>query len=178
MTMHHVFVPALSLMMCASTGTRAPAQTAGPASGEPAIVARLLGTWRGAGIVTGRASEMTMTWERAVGGAFLHLRFRNAMAASATRPAEVFEARGYYRVVAASGTTAGTGTWIDSRGLILPVRVTVESDALTSDWGGSGTETGRTVYRLTSATTLEVVDSVRTATGEYREFGRTTLTRQ
>jgi hypothetical protein len=28
MTMHHVFVPALTLMMYASTGTRAPAQTA------------------------------------------------------------------------------------------------------------------------------------------------------
>ena len=63
------------------------------------------------------------------------------------RPAEVFEGHGYYRLASASATE-GTGTWIDSRGVIFPVTVTVTADALTSDWGNPSTERGRTVYRL------------------------------
>jgi hypothetical protein len=141
----------------------------------PPLSARLVGTWRGSGVVTGRASEITMTWERTVGDAFLHLRFRNAMAASSTRPAEVFEGHGYYRV-AADGTSC-TGTWIDSRGLILPVACTVATDTFTSDWGGPGTEAGRTRYQIAAAGTLEVTDFVRLPDGQYREFGRSTLRR-
>jgi hypothetical protein len=97
------------------------------------------------------------------------------MAASASRPAEVFEGHGYYRVT--SAPAGGSGTWIDSRGLIMPVRVTISDDSFTSDWGGEGTEAGRTVYRLTGAHALEVVDFVRGADGAYKEFGRSQLGR-
>jgi hypothetical protein len=142
----------------------------------PAVVTGLLGEWRGTGVVTGRASDLTMTWSREVGGAFVHLRFRNAMAAGGGRPAEVFEGRGYYRVTTSAATTS-TGTWIDSRGLILPVAVTIAADSFTSDWGAAGTEQGRTVYRLIGAGELEVTDFVRAADGPYRVFGRSHLRR-
>jgi hypothetical protein len=147
-----------------------------PPAADPAVVSKLLGQWDGQGVVTGRASEITMTWERAVGDAFVRLRFRNAMAAASGRPAEVFEAHGYYRV--AAGTAgAATGTWVDARGYILPVQVTLAPDTFTSVWGNSTTEQGRTEYRLTGPDTLEVIDFVRTPTGEYREFGRSQLRR-
>jgi hypothetical protein len=116
-----------------------------------------------------------MVWERALGGAFVRLRFRNEMAAGSGRPAEVFEGHGYYRM--APGGLDGTGAWFDSRGAVFPVRVTLGDDRLTSDWGGAGGEQGRTVYRLAAADTLEVIDAVRGAGGDLREFGRSRLSR-
>lgn len=159
----------LILVASASSGVTPHAQTA-----WPDLAARIVGEWAGQGVVTGRASEVSMSWSRDVGDAFLHLRFRNSMAAGGTRPAELFEARGYYRF---AGTTTGTGTWVDSRGVIFPLVVTVDHDAMVVDWGGDTTERGRTRYQLKDATTLEVVDSVRSADGQYREFGRMTLKR-
>lgn len=151
------------------------AQSPRPATPEfPPLAVQLIGTWSGGGTVTGRASSVTMTWERVIGEAFLRLRFRNAMAASATRPAEVFEAHGYYRV----GPSGGTGTWFDSRGLTLPVAVGLSEDSWTSEWGSETTERGRTVYRLAGTDAIEVVDSVRAPDGRSVEFGRTNLIRQ
>ena len=144
-------------------------------SARPGPVDRLMGSWRGSGVVLGRASSITMTWEAAVGDAFVRLRFRNEMAAGAGQPATVLEAHGYYRV--GGGPMNGRGTWIDSRGVVLPVAIAMSGDTLTSDWGDERTEVGRTVYRLTGPDTLEVVDAVRTPGGLYREFGRATLGR-
>ncbi len=139
---------------------------------EPPVVASLIGDWSGSGTVTGRSAVVTMVWSREPGAAFLHLRLRNAMAASASRPAEVFEARGYY--VVRPGAPA-TGTWVDSRGVIFPLSFSVTADSLTADWGAEGTERGRTVYRVRDGGILEVIDSVRGADGQYKEFGRTVL---
>ncbi|HUF47697.1 MAG TPA: hypothetical protein VMM93_07760 [Vicinamibacterales bacterium] len=143
---------------------------------RPAVVEQLMGEWRGQGTVLGRASSITMVWESAVGDAFVRLRFRNEMAAGATQAAAVLEAHGYYRF--SGGPMNNRGSWIDSRGVVLPVVVTVADDALTSDWGDAQTEVGRTVYRLVAADTLEVVDSVRQADGSYRQFGRSLVTRR
>jgi len=148
-----------------------PARADQSAGTRPAVVQALLGEWRGTGVVNGRDSSITMTWDIAVSGAFVRLRFRNDMAPTGTQPAFVFEGHGYYRV---SGS-AGTGTWMDARGFILPVRVTLADDAFVSDWGDeSSPERGRTTYRLTGADAVEIVDEVRTADGTYREFGRST----
>lgn len=142
---------------------------------EPPVVAALLGDWRGTGVVNGQDSTIAMTWERAVGDAFVRLRFRNEMAAGNGRPAVVFEGHGYYRLARADG---GAGTWFDSRGYMLPVRVTLDAQAFTSEWGGPTTEQGRTTYRLVEADVLEVTDFVRVNDGSYREFGRSRLRRQ
>jgi hypothetical protein len=140
---------------------------------RPAVVDRLMGEWHGAGTVLGRSASITMVWELAVGDAFVRLRFRNEMAAGAAEAAAVLEAHGYYRF--GRGPMNNRGTWIDSRGVVLPVVITIGADALTSDWGDERSEVGRTVYRLIDARTLEVVDSVRQADGQYREFGRSQL---
>jgi len=142
---------------------------------EPPVVTALLGDWRGTGVVNGQPSTIAMTWDRAVGEAFVRLRFRNEMAAGGGRPAAVFEGHGYYHVARADG---GPGTWFDSRGYMLPVRVTLDAQVFTSDWGGPTTEQGRTTYRLVEMDVLEVTDFVRVDDGSYREFGRSRLTRQ
>jgi hypothetical protein len=143
----------------------------------PPVVNALIGDWRGTGTVTGRAADITMQWSLDLGGAFVHLRFRNVMAADADRPAQLFEGRGYYRIAGGAAATAGTGTWIDSRGVIFPVAVTISADGVQSDWGSETTERGRTVYRVTPQGALEVTDFVRAADGTYREFGRSELRR-
>ncbi len=169
-------VPALvfTLVWLVLFGSIGHAQRAG---GEhPIVLTRLIGDWQGNGTVTGRASAVTMTWSTDLEGTFVHLRFRNAMAPGAGRPAEAFEGRGYYRVTGTGGT--GVGTWIDSRGVILPLSVAVTPDSLTTEWGQESTERGRTVYRLSAADTVEILDFVRGPDGQFREFGRTTLTRR
>jgi hypothetical protein len=176
MTRHFAALALSAIVVC-------PASAGDGQATSPDLGSRLVGTWRGEGMVTGRASRIVMTWERIMNGAFLHLSFRNEMAASASRPAEVFEGRGYYRFAAATttapaGQRGGTGTWIDSRGLILPLMFATTADALTSDWGTEGTERGRTTYRFTGPDALEVIDLVRTADVTYREFGRSVLGRQ
>jgi hypothetical protein len=149
------------------------AADAGQGSNDP-LVKRLLGTWRGSGTVTGRASQVTMTWDTTLGGAFLQLRFRNEMAASATRPAEVFEGHAFYRLAGKLGTS---GTWLDSRGVTFSLTVTATDTTLTGDWEGVK-EAGRTRYHLVADQTLEVTDFVRGADGAYKEFGRTSLRRE
>ena len=139
---------------------------------EAAVVAALIGEWSGSGAVTGRSAAVTMVWSREPGAAFLHLRFRNTMAASSSRPAEVFEARGYYVVRPGAPST---GTWVDSRGVIFPLTFAATADTLTADWGAGNTERGRTVYRVRDGGILEVIDYVRGADGQYKEFGRTLL---
>lgn len=148
------------------------AATGAPRAQEPPVVAALIGEWSGSGTVTGRSATVTMVWSREPGAAFLHLRFRNAMAASTSRPAEVFEARGYYVVRPGAPST---GTWVDSRGVIFPLTFAATADTFTTDWGADNTERGRTTYRVRAGGILEVIDYVRGADGEYKEFGRTVL---
>jgi hypothetical protein len=141
----------------------------------PVVVQRLLGDWRGTGTVSGRASEISMQWSLDLGESFVHLRFRNMMAADEKRAAQVFEGRGYYRLPGGAAAASGTGTWIDSRGAIFPVTVTFTAEAFQSDWGAETTERGRTIYRPAGDGTLEVTDLVRATDGTYREFGRSVL---
>jgi hypothetical protein len=97
------------------------------------------------------------------------------MDAATTGPPDVFEAHGYYRV--ADDGLRGVGTWVDSRGLVLPLVVTIAQDRMTVEWGDDATERGQTVYRLVAGDTLEVIDAVRDKGGQLREFGRSTLRR-
>lgn len=163
--------PTASMRVAPASGAQASA-TATP-SHVAALLDRFAGRWRGQGTVTGRSSDVEMTWEPALQRAFVHLMFRNAMTA-ADGSRTIFEARGYYRREAAG---ASTGVWVDSRGLVLPLQTSASPDTLTSDWGGADTERGRTTYRLVDAATLEVVDAVYGGDGQLREFGRTVLKR-
>ncbi|MEQ1756715.1 MAG: hypothetical protein ABL986_00215 [Vicinamibacterales bacterium] len=152
-----------------------PAAQAGSAR-LPPVLSALLGDWNGRGTVSGRPATVAMTWSLELAGRFVHLRFRNEMAPTATRPIEVLESHGYYRA-ASPDATGGVGTWIDSRGVILPLSLTLSGNTLTSDWGSESTERGRTTYVLLGPDRLEVTDLVRLPDGQYRPFGQTNLSR-
>ncbi len=84
-----------------------------------------------------------------------------------------FQAHAYYR---AGDDGAITGTWLDSRGVTLPLTGTAGEASMDIEWGSEATERGRSRYRITGDT-LEVVDEVLLPDGQWRVFGRSTLRR-
>jgi ketosteroid isomerase-like protein len=137
------------------------------------IFTRFEGEWRGAGKVNGMDSTLTMKWEPALGGRFWKLSFRNEMRS----PQGVFPFEGT-AMYQQSKDRKITGSWFDSRGVKFGITSIVDGDALVSEWGSPETEAGKTVYKLTSADSMEVVDSVKGKDGAYKEFGRSLFTRE
>lgn len=139
-------------------------------SATDANLARLVGAWQGAGTVLNQPARIEMGWAWTLDGQFLRLTFVNDMGASRR-----FEGHAYYRAL---GEGRYRGTWFDSSGAIRPIDARWEGDALVSRWGTPDTEEGETTYRLVDASTMEVVDRVKGKTGDWREFGRTRVTRR
>ncbi len=137
------------------------------------LLTRLVGVWTGEGTVLGQPARIRMEWAPTLDGAFVRLTFVNTMG-----PADkmrTFEGHAYYRV--AEDKMSYRGTWVDNSGAIRPIEATRAGDALVGRWGTSQTEEGETTYRLVTATTMEVVDRVKSRDGSWREFGRVTLSR-
>lgn len=128
----------------------------------PDVLSALEGRWSGDGTLMGRSARFEMTWTRVLNGRFLRLEFRNAFA-DVDPVQTVLEADAYYRL----GGAELTGSWMDTRGVILSLRATVGDSELVTDWTGS--ESGRTTYRVIDSNTVEVVDLVRSG-DEWREF--------
>lgn len=133
---------------------------------------QLTGQWHGGGEVRGMPSEQRMHWGPALDGSFTRLEFDNTMRA-ADGAEYRFKAHAYYR---AGEDGAITGTWLDSRGVTLPLAGTAGEARLDIQWGSEATERGRTTYRI-DGDTLEVVDEVLLPDGAWRVFGRSTLER-
>jgi hypothetical protein len=137
------------------------------------LLARLVGVWTGDGAVLGQPARIRLEWAPALDGSFVRLTFVNDMGAPGkTRR---FEGHAYYR-----GADGGAyrGIWMDNSGAMRPIEATRDGDALISRWGTPQTEEGETTYRLVSATRLEIVDRVKAKDGSWREFGRTSASRQ
>lgn len=156
----------LALLLCL-VPAGAMAQPAAP----HAALAWLLGSWKGSGSFSGQPTESGLEVTPALGGKFVELSYRFRTAGQ--RPF-TFEGRAFYR---RGGEGAWKADWYDSRGMALPIVARLEGSSLTSDWGGPGTEQGRTVYRLLGDGRLEVVDSVLGADGTRREFARNIFAR-
>ncbi|NNE06711.1 MAG: hypothetical protein HKN15_13400, partial [Xanthomonadales bacterium] len=106
-------------------------------------------------------------------GAFTRLEFSNSMRGSDGAGFE-FRAHGYYRP-GEDGVISGT--WLDSRGVRLPLSGTSPDDfTLRIEWGSAETEQGRTEYRI-DGDRLQVVDEVLLPDGAWRVFGRSELQR-
>lgn len=144
----------------------------GFAADRSPIFEKLEGNWRGAGKVNGMDSTLTMKWERALGDRFWRLSFRNEM--KGPQGVIPFEGAAMYEQNAKG---AITGSWFDSRGVKFGINGKTTIDSLIADWSSAETEQGRTVYKLTGADTMEVVDSVKGKDGTYKEFGRSQFTR-
>jgi hypothetical protein len=136
------------------------------------IFERLAGNWQGTGVVSGMDSQITMNWESVLAGKFYRLSFRNNM--KGKNGPVVFEGTAFYQAKTASQTE---GSWFDSFGSIRPIKALIETDKLTANWGNPETEEGQTIYRLVDANKLEVVDSVKTKDGAWREFGHSVFTK-
>lgn len=136
------------------------------------LLTRLLGTWNGEGAVLGQPARVRMEWAPTLDGAFVRLTFVNEMGPPDQK--RTFEGHAYYRVTA---TGTYRGTWMDNSGAIRPIEASGTGEALVARWGTPETEEGETTYRLVSATTMEVVDRVKSREGSWREFGRVTVTR-
>jgi hypothetical protein len=137
------------------------------------VLAQLAGEWQGEGEVLGTASVQRARWEPALDAAFFRFVFDNRMTAADGR-ASRFRAEAFYRV-GSDGTISGT--WLDSRGMTLPLAGSVDdSGALVILWGTEATERGRSTYRLVEDA-LEITDEVVGEDGNWRVFGQTRLTR-
>ena len=136
--------------------------------------AAISGEWQGSGETLGMASSQQARWEPALDAAFFRFVFDNRMTATDGRESR-FRAEAFYRVTADG---AVTGTWLDSRGMTLPLTGIVDATgALTIEWGSPETERGRSSYRLIGGA-LEVTDEVMNPDGSWRVFGRTVLQRK
>lgn len=136
--------------------------------------AAIAGEWQGAGETLGTPSTQEARWEPALDAAFFRFVFDNRLTAPDGRQSR-FRAEAFYRV-GRDGVVSGT--WLDSRGMTLPLAGTVDdSGALTIDWGTAETERGRSTYRLVDGA-LEVTDEVMNPDGGWRVFGRTVLKRK
>jgi len=149
---------AVLLMMC--IGWTAPQTTA---------IDRLAGRWTGAGTVNGQAVRAQAEFDRVLAGRFTRLQYRFN-----TGDRLLFEGHAYYTCDAAKCR----GSWFDSQGSLHVLTGTLTADALTSEWGDGTTPRGRTEYKLTAATTLVVTDWIRTAAGDWREFGKVEYRRE
>lgn len=131
---------------------------------DVAQLAWLEGRWQGPGTMFGNASEAVLEVRPALGGRFLELSWR----------ASGFEGRALYRP---GDEGSWRATWFDNRGISFGIEAALAEHVLTSNWGSTETERGRTIYRLRDDGRLEVVDSVMTPGGEPREFARHILAR-
>ncbi len=137
---------------------------AGAAQAEP--LDWLTGRWNGQGTALGNQSEATLEATPALAGKFIELRYRFHPLAN---PQAAFEGRALYRP---SEDGTWSARWFDSRGVTFPIQAVLAGETLTAEWGEEGSERGRTVYQGLDDGRLEIVDLVRRADGEYREFAR------
>lgn len=160
------FLIAVLMLACAPLAVADEARTRG-------FFAALAGEWQGEGEVLGMASVQKARWEPALGAAFFRFAFDNRMTAADGKQSQ-FQAEAFYRV---NKEGAVTGTWLDSRGMTLPIAGGLnDAGTLVMRWGTVETEQGRSSYRL-EADALEIIDEVMTPEGNWRVFGQTRLTR-
>ena len=163
---------ALLLMTIAAAGLQ-PGGTAGAAQpqAEP-ILARWLGTWHGSGTNSGVEAELTLRFERALGGRFVRLTLSGEIGPPATR--EQFEGLALYWP---EGAGQLRGSWFDSHGTVYALEARVFGDTFLAIWHEEREPRGRSSYRLVQSSVLEVIDSVRAPDGTWREFARYQLKR-
>ena len=138
------------------------------------LLKKFIGTWHGDGKVMGLESRITMTWEEVLDGKFTRLIFRNEMKQK-DGGTQIFEGNAYFKSI---NLNKYQGNWFDSGGESHPIDATFTANSLDSLWGTNETKLGRTIYRLIEKDKLEIVDSIKTKEGNWREFGRSVLTKQ
>ena len=164
------------LVLCAVLMAPAPAGAMLVEQELPGVFAALLGQWTGEGTLFGRDARYEMEWSRTLNDSFVHLQFSNGFVGEQQGDVTpVVTASAYYRPDA-DDAGAASGTWFDTRGVMLPLSASVTADTLTTLWGDATTERGRTTYRIAGPNRVEVTDEVMRE-GEYSVFARATYDR-
>ena len=130
------------------------------------VMDRLTGQWTGAGVVNNSQVSAKAEFAFVLANRFTRLAYTFTVAGVGG----VFEGHAYY--ACAKDFPSCRGNWFDSQGSAHVLTATRTADTLTSEWGDGTTPRGRTEYRLTGPSTLVVTDWVRTAAGEWRQFGK------
>ncbi len=156
----------LALVWVQSCGTAGATQP----TAEP-VLARWLGTWQGSGTNSGVDADLTLRFERILGGRFVRLTLSNQIGPPATR--EEFEGLALYWPEAGQLR----GSWFDSHGAVFALEAKVLGDTLLAIWHNEQEPRGRSSYRLVQPAMMEVIDSVRAPDGSWREFARYQLKR-
>lgn len=148
---------AISLLIMASS---AAAQSV-PATPPATDLSWLHGHWNGTGAVFGAPSQATLKAEPALDGKFVELSYRFT---TSGQRAFAFEGRGFYSVA------DWRGQWFDSTGARHSLTGAVDDGELSSEWGDTASERGRSQYRRGANGTLEVIDQVLRADGQWHVF--------
>ena len=150
----------------AALGVSTALLTAAPAVAQAAAVFDLLeGRWHGEGQLMGRAAVFEMRWQQPPAG-FVVLSFSNGFVNDDDERIPVLDAVAVYR----QALSDPKAVWLDSRGERVRIRWEARDSTLTAHWS-SGSEEGRTEYRVVSGSEILVVDYV-LAGDEWREFGQ------
>lgn len=132
------------------------------------IFHELQGNWEGEGKLFGQEAKFEMGWSFELSGQFAMLTFRNEFGAGKMS----MNAIGYY---AMKDPELGEGSWMDSRGMLLPLSYQIQDNVLTVYWGEASKEMGKTQYTLDGDKVM-VKDFVQ-KNESMSQFGEATYTR-
>jgi hypothetical protein len=140
----------------------ASADEASETTSAPSGIQQLRGHWSAPCDAWGTPAQCDLIW-----GAGLH---PNHLTVKYTISSEndssmIFSGQGVYRI----NELGLDGYWSASNGAIHPLKASWKSEGLTTHWGQSSTEQGRSTYQLVGENELLVTDSVLTKDG-WREF--------
>jgi hypothetical protein len=162
-----VLLTALTLLWIAVAGS-----AGAPQESRMQLLEPWIGAWRGPGNNSGVDADLSLRFERVLGGRFVRLSLSNQIGPPATR--QLFEGMALYWS-AADGQLRGS--WFDSQGTVYALDVQLFGPTLVAIWRDDRQPRGRSSYQLIQPDQLEVLDSVRAPDGSWREFARYRLKR-
>ena len=130
------------------------------------VMPKLVGQWTGVGVVNKAEVSAKAEFGPVLASRFTRLTYAFTVAGAG----QIFEGHAYYSC--AKDSDSCRGNWFDSQGSAHVLTAKQTADVLTSEWGDGTTPRGRTEYRLTGPSTLVVTDWIRSAAGDWRQFGR------
>jgi len=140
---------------------------------DASLLDRFAGQWQGQGELFGNEAGFSMSWEPVLAQQFYQLSFQNAIRDEAGQLQPLLSAEAFYKVVDGGRIE---GTWLDSRGLTLPLQGTMDADSLIILWGSPATEQGLTVYQLQEGGQIKAQDFV-LKDYQWHQFGQATYQR-
>ena len=139
---------------------------------ESDLFHNMLGTWYSDQPVFGSPARTELRLQPALGDQFIRLEYRIEQTPEESDPSH-FEGIAFYKRSISEGVV---GYWADTSGFLHPIRVTLESNRVTSTWGNADGKLGRTEYRLLENGRLQTTDWIKSGDG-WQQFNRNEYSR-